>query len=679
MAKQAVGAVERHVEKGILALALMCLIYVVVTYLLTSPNRLTLSRGGEAVLPNRIDQLVADEAERVRRTISDRPPEPKPIPDPLPDFEEAIDLLAYAKLSPELPRAVAFHPLVPMVGPKVWAPGSIKLVEVVKLPKPVVTTGRSTLELVVKPLDFHVQFNEVNFNMMERYPFPFAVNWVTVSSVFDVGEQTRLQREAYQPGYEEPILAGIEAQRRARRPDGSWVDDDWEDLETYEQAVLAPPPVIRLETNSRGEQRTHVDSLDDIEDMQILLGRAAWVRVNLLRPLMPVPQDGDEWSWPQIAGCNAPIQDTLILFPHAPLNPADPYMRYVTKLVEDVTVRNRDDISPDLLDPAKCRGFITKTWEAFVKAFALENRDTQNKLYNELFPCLKFPEKFDGACVNLAKKRMTEIRKLQGDWDAKIEIWEKANVKNKALRLAPLPRPSPSDVLGGQDRAPGPGPVVTTSNVQQVWVHDARLGSVQGGGIYQYRMRAVLLNLYAGQPKQLDEEADAAKWFIYGDWSEPTDPEYIEPEARFFVRTGNEKRGYVSVDVYKWYKGVWIRSTFKVGVGDPVGGEARTQGPDEENPTPLVDFATGCTVVDVDFHRPIRSRDRAGRSGVKYTKADDTVALVVMDESGRVWERLASIDRYDPVVAKLRARLYKPKPKPREPKPFPGPRPGPGP
>jgi len=377
-----------------------------------------------------------------------------------------------------------------------------------------------------------------------------------------------------------------------------------------------------------------------------------------MRPLPARYYDGDTWDHPSN---QVMIQDTEILFPKEPIDPNNLYDRYPeeTPGVKEEKADKAD--KPEDLDPNEnCREFIAERMAEFERAFAQEDLSEQNAAHNRILAIIQRSTFYDGACVDLAKRRKAEIDQKQVDWKDRIERWQRENRKRQIQVKPPLPRPRPT----GTGEL---GPMVAgeKSPLQEVWVHDARLDSVVGGQTYQYRMRAKLFNLYAGQPKPLKNKEDATKWFIHSEWSEPSDPVYIQPETQFFVRTGSEKRGDVSVDLYKWYKGVWVGGTFKVKVGDQIGGEARTQGPDEENPTPLVDFATGVTVVDVDFHRPIRSRDKASKTGVKYVKAGETVALVLMDEAGTVFERLASIDREDPHSRTMRESLFKPKPKPK--------------
>ena len=54
MAKQLVGPAERHLDKAILGLACLALVWVVIRYGVSSPNRIDLD--GEMVSPSNIDQ-----------------------------------------------------------------------------------------------------------------------------------------------------------------------------------------------------------------------------------------------------------------------------------------------------------------------------------------------------------------------------------------------------------------------------------------------------------------------------------------------------------------------------------------------------------------------------------------------------------------------------------------------
>ena len=148
------------------------------------------------ILPNRIDQQVVAEAERVRLMIQDSRPELEKVPDSLPPFILATKELRSTGLADDLPRAVPYHPPVPLVGRTVWAPGSIKLGEVLKLQKPVIQQGRSTIHLGVKPRPLDLQCNEAILQDLKRYPVPFAVNLIRVATAPNGGDTKRLPGKA---------------------------------------------------------------------------------------------------------------------------------------------------------------------------------------------------------------------------------------------------------------------------------------------------------------------------------------------------------------------------------------------------------------------------------------------------------------------------------------------------
>lgn len=657
MAKQAVGSLERHVEKGVLGIALAVLIYVIATYFLTSPNRITLSRGGgETVTPNRIDQLVAEEAQAVRSRLRQAEPEASEVPVLLPEFEKAISPIAYAELPSILPRAVPFLPPVPKVGKGPIPAGTVQLAEVVRLPKPRLAHGRTTLDYVTARTELSTGLNEANFKSAESSRQ--AVNWVTVSSLFDMAEQKRLNSERYQIGFEDPLLAAVECQRRVQRADGSWHEEDWQDVDPYVLAAFAPVPPIQLNQAAEGSWQIPPDTAYLIDERAQAL-KSKIVSMTLMRPLMSLQHNGDPWTWPKFEGSDPLVQDTEIAFPDDPVDPANLFNRFAAFEIQKVTTDVKDPEAESRgvpKEPAEARKFMDQKMAEFEQAFVIDNVDQQNQIYNAILVYQRFPLEFDPALVDKSKKLSDEIDKRQNDWKETLANWERACERAKILGRECPPKPKPKGKAGAAVPAAGP----RKSSVQQVWVHDAQLDSVRGGKTYQYRMRLVMLNPYAGQPKQLRDPQDAAQWFLYGEWSEPSDPLFIEPDTRFFVRSGRESRNEVAVDVFKWHDGIWVKGSFNVTVGDGVGGESRARVPDQENPNPLINFDTGMTVVDVDFHRPVRSRDRAGRNGIKFGEPDETIALTVVNNDGEAYERLAFIDRDDPDQSALKKRLFQP-------------------
>ncbi len=113
MAKQAVGTIERHLEKGILGVAVLVLFVAVGKFLIISPNKVELV-GADTVTPGTVDDKVAEGAEAVRRTIAAAKPVQKPVESAAPEFDKRLDPYQFASLPLDLPRGVAFQPPVPV-------------------------------------------------------------------------------------------------------------------------------------------------------------------------------------------------------------------------------------------------------------------------------------------------------------------------------------------------------------------------------------------------------------------------------------------------------------------------------------------------------------------------------------------------------------------------------------
>ena len=193
-------------------------------------------------------------------------------------------------------------------------------------------------------------------------------------------------------------------------------------------------------------------------------------------------------------------------------------------------------------------------------------------------------------------------------------------------------------------------------DLQMVWTHDAAAGSVRSGHRYQYRMRLVLLNSYFGKPSLLnDPQAATRPTLERGDWSPPSDVVEIPRDTMFFVKRSRPQRREVSVEVFKWFRGVWLARPFKIDVGMPIGSPQRVRVPPDDERV-AVDFDTGARVVDIDFHRPFYERRRGD-----LRKKISTTAVVYVDATGRLLERIKGLDDVDPLYKKRRSEQYEPK------------------
>jgi len=658
MAKQAVSPLERHIDKGILAVAVVVLIAAIAEFLVRSPSRVEVA--GELVGPSQIDQRVADQARLVRNRIRNAKPPQVEVDPMLPDFEEAMDTLAYAQVDARLPRAVPFLPQTPIIG-QVKGMGTVDLVEALPLPKPVAVTGRCLMGLPQADLQWYSDLKSE-----DQFFFPPApedclpVNWVTISAVWDRSAQEKLQQQKYGKGRDEPLLGGIEVQRRARRPDGTWSDADFKTIALYQRAHLPEVAPINFVPNSDGVLGADEASLDKTRQLFELLKTPA-VELNLMRPLplLPLPPEDNPpnasafmWKYPTIEGSDPVVEDSEYHTPWvtSKFKPVRRLMqdRYPRQKEEDADaetgVTGRTPFGQDLTPEERknWRKTIQKAKEDYVAAMKEDDKNAWTLAYNKVARLFKDPP--GAEAKGEALEYLHEFDQMERDYKRKrhtMAIKERLNPSTSESN-------TPTENVIPHPKYP----------IQQVWGIDSRYGTVVGGQWYQYRIRPRLFNPYVNQPQYMKNPEDAKKIFITGEWSEPSDPVYIEPPTQLYARYSNKKKVEVAVDIFKWFNGFWVKGNFKLGVGDIVGTE---QHQPIEGEKPSVDFSTQQMVLDIDFDRPWRQRKKVGRSGFRFANPEPATSMTIMDDKGNLSERIVEVDKANPHAKMMAGKVYRPK------------------
>ena len=176
-----------------------------------------------------------------------------------------------------------------------------------------------------------------------------------------------------------------------------------------------------------------------------------------------------------------------------------------------------------------------------------------------------------------------------------------------------------------------------SNNTLDVWVHDI---TVQPGMQYRYRMQAYVLNPLFQRDKMVEEQhvrffQKIALPTPWSDWSEPIE---IEPEFEFYLVGGLPPRGgdgTATVEVYTIFNGRRMRQEFKVQPGDPIGG---TRTIDVNGVPRTVDMRLDWVVVDLE-------RIMGGGSGTGTT----TTRMIVLDRSsGELDNRVLARDQKNP-------------------------------
>ena len=609
MAKQLVGPVERHVEKVVVAVAGLFLIGVLALYLVSSPNKIQIG-GTDPVAPSGIDALLAQKANQVREQIKaakGKVETPEPVAEA---FAAALDPFKAEKLGAPFARGAALGPIVPIIDAPTVIEGSAKLVDVLALPKPQVIFGRSTV----------LANNDAT-----------AVNWVTVSSMFDVKKQIEAQGLAYGETRKDLIYASGDLQRRSQRPDGSWSDDDWQDVISWPAFEMPAVPELALEGEGKkiGMSKENMDALQRFRDNIQDSGR----QISILRPLFIEVLNGDKWSLPKWV----PYRQ-LLVFDDEIRSP-----QFESETLEDrYGMATGEPVAAGAEVPAGNE--VEIELKAAQKMLASASTDAECiEVFNRAAAILTNP--------SASAENKTKARKLQDEADQK-----QRDIKRRG---------GPAVPAGGGNV---PNKPRTPSGQQVVWAHDAAPDSLPSGRTVQYRIRMTLLNRLAGEPLLLRNKEDATQVFVHGSWSEPGDPIEIPATERFFITACDERKQEVTAEMYRWFDGVWVKARTKFGMGQPLSVTARTPAPSQDNPleadNPEVEFVADATLMDIDFKRTFREQKKgSGKGGVKYPAAVADCGVVLVDQDGRLEERVVATDKNHPDKKILDERIWRaPKP-----------------
>lgn len=627
MAKQLVNPIERHVEKAVLGLTGLTLVAVIALYLVTSPNQIEL--GQEKVSPSTIDGKVAQKAADVvgkLRAMSPKTSTPPPLFD---DFAGSLEPLGRTLL----PGAVAIGPDVPIVDLQGTATGQADLVKVNRPAKPTISHGRATINVAGAGGQSHV----------------VPIDWVTVSTMFDVSAQTESQRREYGAKYDEIVFAPPEIQRRPRLPNGSWSDDGWTDVKAWPTPSSPREPVITI-LDEGGKPFVDKEQLKTIEKFYTELQHPK-LQLDILRPMPPEmarpPKDSTaRWVLPVITSYRDVIkQDDEYLFPQGPPS-ADPVDRY--GLSEEPVKKKETSVETK---PAE------KHAAKLQEGQKLLDRALQNNSENDAI-----------AAINLAVEISQDRDPPPNPSDlAKAERLHKdaSQAKNDIKRRVAMgvgaAAPAGNQPAGPKEKRRDHLPA------QQMWAHDAAVGSIGNGETYQYRIRFRIYNRLAGAVDKFNKPELATTVFITGEWSEPSDPVVIEPATKFFVTSDNQKDSEVGVDFFQWFGGVWVKPTrrIKATIGVTIRDTQRTSAPAIDNPDDVdnaeVNFIADATIVDIDFDRPFRER-KVGTTpkGVKFGMPSPTTSVVFVDSKGRLHERFVSLDKVHPEKREMTNRVWNP-------------------
>lgn len=614
MAKQLVGPVERHVEKGVLAIAAIVFIGVVARFLVTSPTQLDL--GGEIVDPSSIDDHVLAKARELRERTRRRRPEGT-MPEPLAgEFEQRVRRLSELDVAVALAGGVQAGPTVPIIDPPEVILGDAKLVEVVQLSRPLIAHGRST------------------FAHDDGMFVP--TNWVTVSGIFNRKEQAKRQAAAYGATRQDVLFGPVEAQRRARRPDGSWSDDDWAMVAAAPTEPIPKIPELHLDDSGdeviipmedRSQLRRFYDELSD-----------GVAQKGAIRPMMYDVFNGDIWRFPIITTFrDVLVQDQELLRPLDVETTGDLDNPYEFESMEAEEI---DDA--DMTPAQEIKAFYEQGKKFLELAKNSQSENDAVEAYNQFESMAEHPN-----ATASDKSKAERQKRVANNLLADIKRRRRQRTRSGA---------------SGEGQAEVERALLPT---HQVWVLDAAPDSIESGKAYQYRIRAHVFNQLAGEPAKFSNKDDSLVLMIAGPWSQPSEPVEILPTDYFYVTAADKRKQVVSFDLYRWYDGYWVtnKSKLKCGIGEMVKQQQRVEVPDPEDPEeierPMTTFTPNAMVVGMNFNRSFRERNARG-GGVKFSKAGFTQSVVLVNDEGELSERFVATDKSHPTRKAVAERVFRP-------------------
>ncbi len=587
-----VSAFQRHVEKGVVALCALILLYAVLQWALGSPREVDVFTGRvtETVPPDRVDEQLNQAAEAVRERVARAEPDRVVIPDYVsiliamrnPPVGEAM-----ADLAPPRPPLQDIRPEVPEG--KVPTVGDLAKL----MPAPTQPDVWAGAELPRRnpPAD------EITAHAAAVYPRDELIEkWNR--GLFEAGIDFRI------------VVTSVEVEIRELGPDG-------------EPTEARPASTVRLPLLDRQGEPIDFPTVrrwsvgqDPTETQRDIatLADAGWQEEILQPAYWTIWWPTQEWGTWRI---HLPETEVSLA-----LGGEGPGERRVPAGEEEFQLpEGAEFVEPEEGEPSTPR-----------RTPPARRRRTPDR--GPTYPPGEFGE-----------MSAAEMSAMEAEMRRAAEMGEYGGMPGEARptrrpRTSERPtvlRPSGEDVEAIPVETPTPVPSLEQqyrSGKVLVWWHD---NSLQPLKRYQYRVRLRLLNPLYTRDEVARSTDDAQTVDIatpYSEWSEPFS---VRPTTEFFVRGSNPFKQTVRVTVFARSLGQVVKEDFTVGAGYSIGETATVEVVNPAGGRMVrvpVDFSTGAVAVDIDFDKRIRTP----------TITKETVELLYLDQEGVLKSRTLASD-----------------------------------
>jgi hypothetical protein len=702
--KAILAMLEKHIEKGIIAIAAIFLLAMIWFYGINTPNKVAFNGAEHG--PRDLNQAVLNSARELENAMRSAKAEEVKQQSSARKLVDAHNEGIFAALTPtkaEGPEAKGFKltpvPRTLMAGGKeAVVPGlteaeeataSIELVTPLPPEQPVVAFGRSLA--VRKPVrlgDTTARPGPAAAGRDEKAGDPTEVAWASIAAYWPKDAQrTEMTQKGYAAYRSKVYVSGIEVERQELLASGEWSEAKLVEGSQAMPELKIPEPAI----DDRGAL-VNKPELD--EAFRVVRAEQNMV---IQAPFYTVTA-GDDWKLPPLGGHVE--ADDEGGEPKAPKTPKTPTPRQIKPPVV------RGPTPPPI---GVSRGGIgggsdvigggggRESGPGGPGGGAAGDRKEAEKAKKQAKDDLKegrelLAKKDYGAAASKFQAVMSNQHASSGDKKQAEGELEKAQ-KKLADASTPNPGRPGSDTIPDRSGTPTvmedmggrsevftgrPGmaaavspvagaaaPLVThpDRNLPAVFYHD---DTVESGKTYRYRTRVDLWNRYVGRIKSLKDPAGARQAVLRGEWSLWSEPVTITPQTHFYVNSLKPGTDRVSVEVWKWIKGKWVKRNVEAGVGEVIGGEfaltpkerGEEAASDGDKKTtakvPPEDFSTKAVVLDIRVEQPVKVRQNKGKGQFEYRDQKSLVLVYLDPADGQVKERIQAFDTNDPLRKKLK-------------------------
>ena len=592
--------VERHIEKIILGVCVLLLVYAVFHWGFSSPlviEVITGSRGRvESASPDQVDALLQKAAVDIEnKSMINRARPPSPVP----DYPGQLARLQ----SPSVPpvQIVISPPPLPLSGDP-------------NTPLDLAKMGMKEIEAIIpKPGKPQVM---VDREFTQKDPEPVDVLASHVLATFKLGELVKgfnkaLERTAIFP---EVVVVRVEAQIRERRLDGDWGPERVVTMTRIPQtdrdgAEITPPTVPEFDGNNFDEVNGAISDLKE-----------QWQESILQPEYWNIWWTTQEWN-------------TWLI--HLPPNPIS---EKIEKEREEEEEAEKAAARPTRAPPPR------RTPRATRRDRRTRGRGGRSREEAEYAEMERRAMEDEMRFAEAMERRARGEERGRGRRDTRRDPRDRRISRRDSAR-------APTDV------PPPKVPEVTTLQEQLedglllFWFHHTEL---EGLKEYQYRVRLVFVNpliTYSGNVKNDDDAKQPVVASPWSDWSAP----FSAPQmTEFFAISPMGSRRAVRVEVFTRGRGQWVMKGFLVAEGEMIGGKSSVRVPNPEDGTiksEKMDFSTGAVAVRLDFNKTVRKRSISVK----------TVEMVYMDAKGRLKTRVAAADKASPRYKQLKEEVSRAK------------------